>query len=92
MNKSTNEGGVIDTAKLPEIAKLAGVDVAKWQSCVDTKELGSRFAAQTAEAQKFGLGGTPGTLILNTKTGKYATIEGAYPYTAFTAKIDELLK
>ena len=92
MDKSTNEGGVLDVTKLPEIAKLAGVDITKWQSCVDTKETMTRFGAQTAEAQKFGLGGTPGTLILNTKTGKYATIEGAYPYTAFTAKIDELMK
>lgn len=92
MDKSTNEGGVLDVAKLPEIAKAAGVDVAKWQSCVDTKETLARFSAQTAEAQKFGLGGTPGTLVLNTKTGKYATIEGAYPYESFKTKIDELLK
>lgn len=75
MDKSTNDGGVLDVAKLGDVAKAAGVDVTKWQSCVDTKETLPRFSAQTAEAQKFGLGGTPGTLILNTKTGKYATIE-----------------
>jgi protein-disulfide isomerase len=92
MDKSTNEGGVLDTSKLAEIAKLSWVDVAKWQSCVDTKETISRFAAQTSEAQKFGLGWTPGTLILNIKTGKYATVEWAYPYSTFTAKIDELMK
>jgi protein-disulfide isomerase len=92
MDKSTNEGGVLDVAKLPEIAKLVGVDAKKWQSCVDAKETLAQFSTETKEAQKFGLGGTPGTLILNTKTGKYATIEGAYPYESFTAKIDELLK
>jgi protein-disulfide isomerase len=92
MDGSTNQGWVFDVAKLPEIAKLIGLDVALWQSCVDKKETSAKFVAQTAEANKYGLGGTPGTLILNTKTGKYATIEWAYPYTAFTAKIDELLK
>lgn len=55
MDKSTNEGGVLDPAKLSDIAKLAGLDIAKWQSCVDKKETNARFAAQTAEAQKFGL-------------------------------------
>ena len=66
--------------------------MAKWQSCLDSKELLPRFNAQTSEAQKYSLGGTPGTLILNVKTGKYATVEGAYPYATFTAKIDELMK
>ena len=92
MDKSTNEGGVLDVAKLGEVAKSAGIDVAKWQSCVDQKETLARFSTQTQEAQKYGLGGTPGTLILNVKTGKYKTVEGAYPYETFTAAIDELLK
>ena len=68
------------------------MDVAKWQTCLDSKELLPRFNTQTSEAQKYSLGGTPGTLILNVKTGKYATVEGAYPYATFTAKIDELMK
>lgn len=92
MDKSTNEGGVLDVTKLPEIAKSLGIDQKKWQTCVDNKESLSRFSAQTQEAQKFGLSGTPGTLIINVKTGKYATVEWAYPYETFKAKIDELLK
>jgi protein-disulfide isomerase len=92
MDQSTNEGGVLDVSKLPDVAKAAWVDVAVWQSCVDNKETLSQFTAQTNEAQAYGLGGTPGTLIINVKTGKYATVEGAYPYATFTAKIDELLK
>jgi predicted DsbA family dithiol-disulfide isomerase len=86
------DGTVISVADLPKAAAAAGVDVAQWQSCVDKKETQSRFAAETAEANKFGLGGTPGTLILNKKTGKYKTVEGAYPYETFSAAIDELLK
>lgn len=47
----------------------------KWQSCFDNKETLTQFTAETQEARKYDLGGTPGTLILNVKTGKYATVE-----------------
>lgn len=86
----TSQSAVYPVAKLADAAKTAGVDVAAWQKCVDTKETLAQFEAQTTEAQGFNLGGTPGTLILNVKTGKYATIEGAYPFTSFTQKIDSL--
>ncbi len=92
MDASTNEGGVYDVSKLGTLAKSLGLDQKVFQSCVDTKEADSVFAAQTAEAQKFGLSGTPGTLIINTTTGKYDTVEGAYPYDTFTTKIEALLK
>jgi hypothetical protein len=36
------------------------------------------------------MGGTPGTLLLNIKTGKYATVEWAYPFTSFTEKISSI--
>lgn len=92
MDASTNEGGVSDVADLPKLAKTIGLDVAKWQSCFDAKETMSLFQSQTSEAQKFGLGGTPGTLIVNVENGKYGTIEGAYPYTQFSSMIDSLMK
>jgi protein-disulfide isomerase len=92
MDGSTNEWGVLDVIKLPDIAKSLGLDMVKWQSCVDTKATLARFGAQTSEAQKFNLNGTPGTLLLNVKTGKYDTVEWAYPYATFTAKIDALMK
>lgn len=91
MDGSTQSTGVFDVAKLPDVAKTAGVDVAKWKSCFDAKETQDQFAQETNEAQSFGLGGTPGTLILNVKTGKYLTVEGAYPFDSFTQKIDSLM-
>lgn len=50
----------------------------------------SQFEAETAEAQSFGLNGTPGTLIINQKTGEYDTVIGAYPFEAFQAKVEAL--
>ena len=92
MDASTNEGGVSSVADLPKLAKTVGLDVPKWQACVDKKETATLFKSQTSEAQKFGLGGTPGTLIINVENGKYGTIEGAYPYSQFSSMIDSLLK
>jgi protein-disulfide isomerase len=88
----TTQASLYPVADLPAAAKKAGIDVAKWQACFDKKETNSVFAAETLEANGFGLGGTPGTLILNVKTGKYATVEGAYPMASFAEKIDSLMQ
>lgn len=74
-------------ADLPKLAKTIGLDSTKWQSCVDSKATMVEFAAETAQAQKYGLSGTPGTLLVNVKTWKYATVEGAYPFSEFMTKI-----
>jgi protein-disulfide isomerase len=88
----TTQASVYPVSALPDAAKKSGIDVTKWQSCFDKKETAAEFAAETLEATGFGLGGTPGTLILNIKTGKYSTVEGAYPIASFTEKIDMLMQ
>lgn len=87
----TTQSAVFPVANLGQAAKSAGVNVAKWQACYDAKETTAEFLAETQEANNLGLGGTPGTLILNVKTGKYATVEGAYPFANFVQKIDVLM-
>ncbi len=71
----TTQASVYPVSKLGDIAKNLSLDITKWQSCVDSKATLVGFEAETAEAQKYGMGGTPGTLLLNVKTGKYATVE-----------------
>lgn len=92
MQGSPDSRNVYPVADLPKLAQSLKLDMTKWQKCFDTSATQPLFAAQTSEALSFNLGGTPGTLIVNNTTGKYATIEGAYPYESFTAKIDELSK
>jgi protein-disulfide isomerase len=89
MDGST-QSSVYPVAKLSEIAKNLKLDMKKWQTCVDTKATLSQFDAESTEARKYNMGGTPGTLLLNVKTGKYATVEGAYPMSEFTQKIDSI--
>ncbi len=83
---------VMDVSKLADLAKKIGLDVKKWQNCIDTKSTLSLFESQTKEALKFNLNWTPGTLVLNNKTGKYKTIEWAYPTSQFESAVEELLK
>lgn len=83
----TTQATPYPVSKLSDIAKQLSLDVTKWQSCVDTKSTLTQFEAETTEAKKYGMSGTPGTLLLNVKTGKYATVEGAYPFSTFTEKI-----
>lgn len=90
MNGTSQSTGVYPVSKLVDIAKTLGLDTKAWQSCVDNRDTAVQFAAETAQAKRYGLSGTPGTLILNVKTGKYATVEGAYPISEFKDKIDLL--
>lgn len=92
MDGTTQSTGVYDVARIPEAAKLAWADEKKWKDCYDSKATSALFEQETAEAQGFNLGGTPGTLILNVKTWEYATVEWAYPLDTFTQKIDQLMK
>lgn len=86
----TQQGSVYPVSKLGDIARKLSLDTTKWQTCVDNKDALALFSAETAEANKYGMGGTPGTLLLNVKTGKYATVEGAYPFSSFTEKINSI--
>ncbi len=86
----TKQGAVYPVSGLPGIASKLSLDMTKWQSCVDSKATLAGLEAETAEAQKYGMGGTPGTLLLNVKTGKYTTVEGAYPFSSFTEKISSI--
>lgn len=88
---STSRGDFYPVADLPALAEKIGLDKQAWQSCVDGKEFLAQFEKETAEAQKYGLRGTPGTLIFNAKNGKYTTIVGAQPYANFSRAIQSLL-
>lgn len=72
------------------IAQSLGIDVAKYQSCVDNKTYQAKIDADEAEAQKAGGQGTPFTVAIDTKTGKELPISGALPYDQLKAAIDSI--
>lgn len=76
---------------LVPLAKELGLDVTKFQACMDSKKNITRFDAETAEGKKLGVQGTPGTVVINNKTGEYELIAGAYPIEKFEEVVGRLL-
>lgn len=68
------------------------MDGKKVQECIDSKKNIVRFDTETAEGKKYGVQGTPGTLVINNETGEYELIAGAYPISEFERVIDRLLR
>lgn len=91
MDRST-QTSVMPVDQILPLAKELKVDTAKFSACFDAKETMSTYDAYTAEGRKYGVSGTPGTLLIDTETGKYELIAGAYPIDSFTQAVDGLLK
>lgn len=78
---------------LYEIAQSQGVGKKEVQECVDNNTYKQKVEDQMLRWQTlFSVTGTPGNVLINTKTGEYTTIWGAHPYEHFKEIIDSLLK
>lgn len=74
------------------VLKDIGVDAKKVKSCVDSGKFKDKVSAQQSEgSSKFSVNGTPGNVLINTKTGKYEVVSGAQPEANFDAAITRLL-
>lgn len=91
MDRST-QSKVMPVDELLPLAKEQKLDAKAFSACYDAKETVGEYDANTTEGQKYGVQGTPGTLVIDTETGKYQLISGAYPIESFTAAVDALLK
>ncbi len=85
--------GVPSQEVIDSVVKEIGLDAAKIKACADSKKFADKINAQQSEgSSKFGVNGTPGNVLINTKTGKYEVVSGAQPEANFTAAIERLLK
>jgi len=88
----TNSGGTgIVLSDLPNLAKEAGVNESKFTSCLESGKYAERVKNDADTAASLGVSGTPGNILLDTKTGKTKLMPGAYPYEDFKKAIDEML-
>jgi len=76
--------------QLPEIAKFAGLDVTKFNTCLSSGKHASLVAQHLAEAETAGMNGTPYAVVVSgdTKT----PINGAYSFAQMKSIIDSLIK
>lgn len=85
---------VADKSVLTNTASTIGVDMNKFNTCMNDQSYVDEIKADLADGQKAGIGGTPGFVIgtLNsdgTVNGKL--IGGAYPYSSFEQVINSFL-
>lgn len=79
---------------IPEIARLAGLEMERFGECYRAGRHGDRVRADAAAAARLGITGTP-SFVLGPSQGALSLtggkIVGARPYASFKAAIDQLL-
>jgi protein-disulfide isomerase len=84
-----NDG--LDHAKLPELAKRAGVvNASKFASCLESGKYAERIEADLTDAQAAGGMGTPYSVIIG-PNGEKQPLSGAQPFESVKAAIESLL-
>lgn len=73
-----NDG--LDPAELPKIAKDLGLDVAKFNACLERGVYGDVVNAHLTDGQRAGVTGTPASVIVNVRTGATTLLVGAESY------------
>lgn len=81
----------LDLDYLPQLAGQVGLDQAKFKSCLDSGKYADHVESDYQSGIKAGVTGTPGNILLDTKTGKTKLIPGALPFENFKPEIDKLL-
>ena len=77
-------------------AEAVGLDVAKFEECLNSGRQAEEIRKDMAEAQKAGVTGTPAFFLAYTdpnssKVKTVTRLTGAQPFAAFKAEIDKLL-
>ena len=80
----------LDQKELPKIAEYIGLDIDDFKNCLDTGKLKDKVKKQYQDGLKFGIEGTPSSIII-TPNGKNIAIPGAQPYESMKQAIDALL-
>lgn len=81
----------IGEEELPKLATSVGLDENKLTECMKTDAAKERIERDLASGTKAGITGTPGNILLDTKTKKTRLIPGAVPFESIKQSIDELL-
>lgn len=81
----------LDLATLPDLASQIGLDKNKLKSCLDSGKYAEYVEKDYQSGVKAGIQGTPGNILLDTKTGKTRLIPGALPFDQFKQAIDLML-
>lgn len=93
-NRTTSNGTGLALTQLPTIAKDLGLNVSKFQQCLDSGKFGSEVDKDTTNGSSAGVSGTPSFFVgKSTSDGVIdgTIIVGAQPYSSFQTLIDQML-
>lgn len=76
---------------LPKLAGEIGLNQSAFKSCLDSGKYADHVESDYQGGIKAGITGTPGNILLDTKTGKTKLIPGALPFENFKTEIDSML-
>lgn len=89
--RTRSNNGFPATALVP-LAEEQGIDTARFMKCLDENKHASRVESDMQGGIAAGVRGTPGNFLIDNKTGRIVSINGAQPYGSVKAAIDSLLK
>jgi protein-disulfide isomerase len=85
----SNNGLVLDN--LPKLAGEVGIDEGAFKECLDSGKYAQRVEDDYQGGIEAGITGTPGNILLDTKTGETLLVPGALPFEQIKQSIDSLL-
>lgn len=89
--KDINTNGSLTT--IFEVNKELGGNDGAFKKCIESGKYTQRVADQLAEwSRLFGISGTPGNVLINTETGEFIVLAGAYPSSEFETVINKWLQ
>lgn len=86
----SNDG--LNLEDLPKLAGEVGLNQSAFKTCLDSSKYADHVEADYQGGIKAGITGTPGNILLDTKTKKTKLIPGALPFEQFKQTIDNMLK
>lgn len=82
----------LEFSQLGKIATQIGLSSSDFNNCLDSGQFAPRVELDANNAKEIGALGTPYSVIIDTKTGEYYPLEGAYPYIQIKKVIDLILQ
>lgn len=82
----------ISKESVTQAAKALGYDMTKFNNCLEKGDNTQDVLQQLTEGQQlFGIRWTPGNVLVDSQTGRYVVIAGAYPYEKFEEELQKFL-
>lgn len=91
LNEAVSEGSAVGPDKMSDIASKVGVNVTNFNNCYNKNETKDLVNADITSGTKAGINGTPGNILLDTKTGKTVVVPGAVPYEQLKSYVAQLV-